>query len=98
MYVVVQHRFIDPETAFARGERLINNEGVPEGAAGLEFYPSQDGTRATCLWEAPSVEAIQAYVDETLGDSSENLCYGVNEEQSFATRPAAIAEAPSIRA
>jgi hypothetical protein len=31
MYVVVQHRFKDPQTAFARGERLIKNEGTPTG-------------------------------------------------------------------
>ena len=32
MYVVVQHRIKDPQTAFARGERLVANEGAPAGA------------------------------------------------------------------
>ena len=62
MYVVVQHRFNDPAVALARGERLINNDGAPAGVRGLQFYP-HDGAVATCLWEAPSVEAVQAYVD-----------------------------------
>ena len=95
MYVVVQHRFSNPAVAFARGERLINNEGAPGGVRGLQFYPSQDGSVATCLWEAPSVEAIQAYVDSTLGDSSENTCYEVNAEQSFAVVPASISPGPA---
>ena len=96
MYVVVQHRFNDPQTAFARGERLIKNEGAPAGVRGLQFYPSSEGSAATCLWEAPSVAAVQGYVDSTLGDSSENLCYEVNAEMAFATQPVGIAE-PAVR-
>jgi hypothetical protein len=75
MYVVVQHRIKDPNVAFARGERLIKNEGAPASVRGLQFYPSRDGSAITCLWEAPSVDAVQHYVDATLGDSSENTYY-----------------------
>ena len=96
MYVVVQHQFKDPETAFARGQRLIKNEGAPAGVRGLQFYPSSEGSAATCLWEAPSVAAVQEYVDSTLGDSSENLCYEVNADMAFATQPTGIAE-PAVR-
>jgi len=95
MYVVVQHRFIDPPVAFARGERLINNDGAPAGVRGLQFYPSRDGAAATCLWEAPSVQAVQDYVDSTLGDSSENTCYEVAAEQAFAVVPATISAGPA---
>jgi hypothetical protein len=96
MYVVVQHQIKDPQTAFSRGERLIKNEGAPEGVSGLQFYPSQDGSAVTCLWEAPSVDAIQNYVDATLGDSSHNLCYEVNAEQAFARQPVGISEVPAV--
>ncbi|HJY34358.1 MAG TPA: hypothetical protein VJ260_05865, partial [Vicinamibacterales bacterium] len=83
----MQHRFKNPEIAFARGERLIRNEGAPTGVKGLQFYPSRDGSAATCLWEAPSVDVVQRYVDSTLGDSSENSCYEVASEKAFAARP-----------
>jgi len=96
MYVVVQHRIIDPETAFARGERLIKNEDAPEGVRGLQFYPSTDGSAVTCLWEAPSVGAIQQYVDSTLGASSENVCYEVEAGHAFARQPAGIGEVPAL--
>ena len=39
-------------TAFARGERLQRGEGAPQGTRVLQFYPSQDGTLVTCLWES----------------------------------------------
>jgi hypothetical protein len=87
MYVVVQHTFKEPQTAFARGERLIKNEGAPIGVRGLQFYPARDGSGATCLWEADSVRSVQRYVDSTLGDSSENLCYEVDANQAFAEQP-----------
>lgn len=95
MYVVVQHRFNNPPVAFARGERLINNDGAPAGVRGLQFYPSNDGSAATCLWEAPSIQAVQTYVDSTLGDASENTCYELNVEQAFAVVPAAIPAGPA---
>lgn len=98
MYVVAQHRIKDPQTAFTRGERLIKNEGAPARVRGLQFYPSQHGSAVTCLWDAPSVAAVQEYVDSTLGDSSENLCYEVDSKQALATQPAGIAEFPPVTA
>ena len=98
MYVVVQHQFKDSQTAFARGEKLIKNEGAPDGVRGLQFYPSSDGSAATCLWEADSVAAIQQYVDSTLGDSSVNTCYEVDTEQAFAERPLGLPASSSIAA
>ena len=92
MYVVVQHRFIDPQVALARGEKLIKNEGAPTGVKGLQFYPAQDHSAAACLWEADSVADVQGYVDSTLGDSSENTCYGVDAAMAFARQPLGIAE------
>jgi hypothetical protein len=92
MYVVVQHRFRNSQVAFSRGEKLIKNEGAPSGVRGLQFYPSRDGSVATCLWEAPSVESVQRYVDSALGDSSENSCYEVAAEQAFALQPSDIHE------
>ena len=93
MYVVVQHEIKDPSTAFPRGEKLIRNEGAPAGVQGLQFYPSRDGLAITCLWEAPSVAAVQGYVDSTLGDSSVNTCYEVDADQAFSRHPLGLREA-----
>ena len=98
MYVAVIHRFVDPPTAFARGEKLVKNEGAPAGARGLQFYPASNGSMATCLWEAPSVEAIQEYVDTTLGESSENTVYEVDAENAFSRQPLGIREPDRVDA
>jgi hypothetical protein len=98
MYVVVQHRFKNRQVAFERGERLIKNEGAPEGVHGLQFYPAKDGSGAACLWEAPSVESVKKYVDSTLGDSSENTVYEINAELAFSSPPRGIRDAEAARA
>jgi hypothetical protein len=98
MLVVVQHRISDPQAAFSRGAQLVKNEGAPPGVQGLQFYPSRDGSAVTCLWEAPSVEAVQGYVDEVLGDSSTNHCYEVDAEQAFADQPSGLRRAAAARA
>jgi hypothetical protein len=97
MYVVVLHEFLDPPTAFARGAKLVMNQDAPYGVRGLQFYPSTDGSRATCLWEAGSVEAVQGYVDSTLGDSSANTCFEVDAEQAFAEQPLGLRTPAAIR-
>ena len=98
MYVVVQHTFLNPPDAFSRGERLIKNEGAPDGTTGLQFYPSRDGSGATCLWESNSVADVQSYVDRTLGESSRNRCYEVDAANAFARQPLGIAERSAILA
>ncbi len=90
MYVVVYHRFTNPQVAFARGGKLIRNENAPPGVRGLQFYPSRDASAAACLWEAGSDADVQRYVDSTLGDSSENTCWEVDAEHAFAERPLGI--------
>jgi hypothetical protein len=95
MLVVVQHQLIDPPTASIRGERLKRGEGAPAGTRVLQFLPSRDGTLVTCLWESAAVEDVQSFADETLGDSSKNLCYAVEESVAFATLPVGIAAPPT---
>lgn len=96
MYVVAQHRILDPATAFPRGEKLLNGAGAPEEVRVLQFYPSVDASAVMCLWEAPSVDAVQGYVDATLGDASENTCYQVDAERALSRPPLGIAGAAPV--
>ena len=40
--------------------------------------------------------AVQKYVDSTLGDSSENICYEVDSEQAFSRRPLGMRETVDV--
>jgi hypothetical protein len=96
MYVVVQHTFKDPETAFQRGARLISGEGAPEGTRVLQFYPATDGSGAACLWESGSVEDVQHFADTTLGDSSSNRVYEIDADKAFSERPLGLAASAPV--
>jgi hypothetical protein len=96
MYVVVEHEFTNPQVAFARGDRLIKNEGAPADTRVLQFYPNRDNSGAVCLWDTPSVEAVRQYVDVTLGDASTNTCWEVETEHAFARPPSGIAQEPAL--
>jgi hypothetical protein len=96
MFVVVQHQLTDPPAAFARGERLKTGEGAPQGTRVLQFLPSADGTLVTCLWESDSLADVQGYVDETLGESSVNLCYAVETSAAFGRLPSGLASEPPV--
>ena len=98
MYVVAQHEIKDPHAAFSRGQKLIRGEEAPPDVRALQFYPSQDLTKVTCLWESDSVESVQDWVDTTLGDSSENICYPVAADQAFAERPLGLPATPMLNA
>ena len=80
MFIVLQHRIIDSETAFARGENLLTGNGAPEGTRVLQFYPSRDRNEVVCLWESNSVGELREYADAVLGDSSENSYFEVDAE------------------
>jgi len=96
MYVVAQHRITNPETAFARGEKLIRGEGAPDGVRVLQFYPSRDATAVSCLWEAGTAQQVLTYVDSVMGDSSENLCFEVDADQAFAERPLGLPASATV--
>jgi hypothetical protein len=95
MYVIVRHELIDPPTALERGERLKRGDGAPSGALALQFFPSEDASTVTCLWEARSVAEVQSFVDDVLGETSVNTCYAVDSEHAFAERPSAISQRPA---
>lgn len=96
MYVIAQHQIMTPETAFPRGQKLIEGDGAPAGVHVLQFFPAVDGTRVTCLWEGPAVDSIQEYVDRTLGDAAVTTCYPVDADQAFAERPLGLPSAPAL--
>lgn len=81
MYVSVQHVITDPASFQTRGQQL--RYGSPEGLAPLLFLPEAQGTRAACVWEGPSLDAVRRHIDGTLGDASRQEYFAVSEEHAF---------------
>ena len=80
MFASVHHVIHEVPTFQLRGEQLTASP--PPGIRNHQFYPSPDFSRATCLWEGPSLDAVRDYIDGTLGDSATQEYFVVTEEQA----------------
>ena len=75
MYVSVVHTIYEPDK-FWRPDLV---ESLPEGVTLHQALPNADGSRATCLWEADSLESVQDTVEGVVGDISDNEYFEVDQ-------------------
>jgi hypothetical protein len=79
MKIGVIHRISDPQRAQERGKPFFEPH---EGVQLLQFVPSEDFSTATCIWESDSIDTVSTWVDETLGDSSQQTWFAIATEQA----------------
>lgn len=94
MYVVAQHRIIDREKFFSMNAEEVAGGG-PAGVRGRQFFPSQDGSAAVCLWEADSLDSLREYLDPATAGVAENTYYAVDAERAMGLPEGAAAGAAS---
>jgi hypothetical protein len=75
MYVAAVHKISDPEKFWSMG-------GFPETITFRATFPDPTGTRAVCLFEAGSVEALKAFLEDAVGAVSENEYYEVAADKA----------------
>ena len=79
MYVSVIHEVSDPERFWSS----IQAAGEPpEGVALHSVLPNSEGTKAVCLWEADSLDAVRELVGGTVGDAAENEFFLVDDSRA----------------
>ena len=76
MFIAIEHQIHDPEAFRQRGEEVFP---LPDDLHVHHFLPATDMSRANCLYEAPSVDRLQGYLDAKLGDASTQLYFPVHE-------------------
>jgi hypothetical protein len=74
MHVIAIHDISDPERFFDAAATTP----IPDGMTLHSVLPSDDGSRAVCVWEADSLDAVQGLVDGTVGDVSKNQFFEVD--------------------
>lgn len=77
MFVAIEHQIHDPGAFRERGEQVFP---LPEDLHVHHFLPAADLSRASCLYEAPSVDRVRTYLDGKLRDASTQLYFPVAEE------------------
>ncbi|ODR79838.1 hypothetical protein BG842_03325 [Haladaptatus sp. W1] len=83
MKIGIVHDIHDPEAFLERGEPMLSPENIPENVQVRQFCPAEDGSVATCVWEAESVAEVSEVVDTTLDDASTQTYFTISEEGGF---------------
>ena len=68
MYIVVNHAISNPEKFWGLAKAMT----VPAALRLHSVFPSTDGAKGTCLWEAQSVDAVKQFVDGATNAFSKN--------------------------
>lgn len=68
MYILVQHEIRDPDRFWS----VVQQADIPTQLKLHHTFPARDGSRATCIWEAESIEAVRDLVEPLLGKVSSN--------------------------
>jgi hypothetical protein len=82
MYVVVNHQITDPTRFWAVAESAT--AGLPAGLKVLHTFPSMDGGRAVCVWEADSVDAVRTFLDAATEGIARNEYFQAPNKEGLA--------------
>lgn len=78
MYVSVIHTISDPDRFWSAAE-----EGeLPQGVTLHSSFPNPDGSKAVCLWEGDSVDAVKEVIEGSVGEVSSNEYFTVNADKA----------------
>ena len=80
MYIVVEHEISDPQTFWEAAQEGMQQ--LPPGLKAHQVFPNEDGTKSVCLWEAESVEDVESFVEDAVGEVSTNTYYAVKAEEA----------------
>jgi hypothetical protein len=82
MYVVVNHAINDTTRFWATAQSAT--AGLPAGLAVIHTFPSPDGRKAVCVWEADSVEAVRRFLDPATAGMSRNEYFEAPNKEGIA--------------
>lgn len=79
MFVAIYHQIHDVELFKQKANAMAP---PPEELRRHQFFPATDLSGASCLWEAPSAEALRDYIDPALEPASTQTYLTVNEDRA----------------
>ncbi len=90
MFVQVVHDISD-KGAWAQGLAEFAKEGPPPEFTLHSSVTSADGTKAFCLWEVPSVDALSGFLDGATTGAAQNTYYAIDENALATSLPRSTA-------
>jgi hypothetical protein len=80
MYVLIQHSISDPPAFW----NAADPSTLSPNAKLHHTFPTADGSRAVCIWEAESVETLRKLLEPVVGKVSRNEYFAVENREGFA--------------
>jgi hypothetical protein len=96
MQVVAIHTIHDPE-GFQKAEAEAMKNGLPPEFKLPVHGATKDHSKGICLWEGPSVKAVQELVDSVVGQYSKNEYYEMTMHGMDQLSPEPLAHASASR-
>jgi hypothetical protein len=87
MYIAVQHTIHDPAGFWAG--TTDPNLTIPAELTLHHTFPTSDGGRAICIWEAASIAALRDFLEPATSKFCKNDYFAVENKSGFAT-PSAL--------
>jgi len=85
MFVLVHHEVNDPGSFWSRSQQALGD--LPAGFELHHCLSASDGTLATCLWSAPSVDAIQSFLEPIHAGNASNHYKAAENQEGIAVPP-----------
>ena len=90
MFVQVIHNISD-KAAWAQRLADFAKQGPPPEFTLHSSGTSTDGTKAFCLWEAQSVDALSAFLNAATAGAAQNTYYAIDENAPATSLPRSAA-------
>jgi hypothetical protein len=88
MYILAQHTISEPAGFW----NAADPKAISPQVKLHHTFPTPDGTRAVCIWEAASVDALRGTLEPLIGRFSRNEYFQVENREGFA-RPSRVPQA-----
>jgi hypothetical protein len=85
MFIMVQHTISEPASFWNAADPNTLSPQIKLH----HTFPTPDGTRAVCIWEAASVDAVRNLLEPLLERISRNEYFAVENREGFA-RPSKV--------
>jgi len=78
MIIVVNHQINNPTDFWASAQKSLPELPASGVQKVIQVMPNKDMTTATCVWEADSIEVLDAYLRSKVQDWSTETYYELN--------------------
>ena len=82
MYILVQHAVSDPVAVWQRAQEAVPT--IPASFKLHHSFPSPDGRKAVCIWEAASIDSLKTFLDPMMGAGAQNQYVEVVNKEGIA--------------